>query len=49
MGIWWERLGSFSSVFARLALGLGFLSAVADRLGWWGPLGRPQAGADFAF
>jgi hypothetical protein len=30
------RWGSFSSVFLRYALGLGFLSAVADRLGLWG-------------
>jgi hypothetical protein len=30
----WERLGSFSSVFLRFALGLSFLSAVADRFGW---------------
>jgi uncharacterized membrane protein YphA (DoxX/SURF4 family) len=42
MEIWWERLGSFSSVFLRRALGLGFLSAVADRLGRWGPLCRPN-------
>ena len=40
--IWRERLGSFSSVFLRLTLGLGFLSAVPDRFGWWGPLGRPN-------
>jgi len=26
-------------VFARLALGIGFLSAVADRFGLWGPPG----------
>jgi uncharacterized membrane protein YphA (DoxX/SURF4 family) len=38
----WGRLGSFSSVFLRLALGLGFLSAVADRFGWWGPFGQPN-------
>jgi uncharacterized membrane protein YphA (DoxX/SURF4 family) len=34
--------GSFSSVFLRYALGLGFLSAVADRLGLWGPFGQPN-------
>jgi uncharacterized membrane protein YphA (DoxX/SURF4 family) len=33
---------NFSSVFLRLALGLSFLSAVADRFGWWGPFGRPN-------
>ena len=42
MKTWWERFGSFSSVFLRLALGLGFLSAVADRFGWWGPFGQPN-------
>jgi uncharacterized membrane protein YphA (DoxX/SURF4 family) len=33
---------SFSSVLLRCALGIGFLSAVADRLGLWGPFGRPN-------
>jgi uncharacterized membrane protein YphA (DoxX/SURF4 family) len=33
---------SFSSVFLRLALGLSFLSAVADRFGWWGAFGHPN-------
>ena len=32
----------FSSVFLRLALGLSFLSAVADRFGWWGAFGQPN-------
>ncbi len=32
----------FSSVFLRLALGLSFLSAVADRFGWWGAFGHPN-------
>jgi uncharacterized membrane protein YphA (DoxX/SURF4 family) len=36
------RLGDFSSVFLRCALGLGFLSAVADRFGLWGPFGQPN-------
>jgi uncharacterized membrane protein YphA (DoxX/SURF4 family) len=27
-------------LFARLAVGAGFLSAVADRFGWWGPAGQ---------
>src|SRR6185369_3243738 len=35
-------LRSFSSVFLRCALGLGFLSAVADRLGLWGAFGQPN-------
>lgn len=29
----------FTTTFLRLALGFGFLSAVADRLGFWGPPG----------
>jgi len=36
------RWGSFSSVFLRSALGLGFLSAVADRFGLWGAFGQPN-------
>ena len=32
--------GSFSSVFLRCALGLAFLSAVADRFGLWGAFGH---------
>ena len=36
------RWGSFSSVFLRCALGLGFLSAVADRFGLWGAFGQPN-------
>src|SRR6185437_3280524 len=30
-----------ASAFVRLALGAGLLSAVADRLGFWGPPGTP--------
>lgn len=30
------------SVFLRFALGCSFLSAVADRFGWWGPYGAPH-------
>jgi uncharacterized membrane protein YphA (DoxX/SURF4 family) len=36
------RWGRFSSAFLRCALGLGFLSAVADRLGLWGAFGQPN-------
>lgn len=32
----------FSSVILRYGLGFGFLSAVADRLGLWGPFGQPN-------
>ena len=45
----WERLGAFGSVLLRLGLGLSFLSAVADRFGWWGAFGQPRvAWGDFA-
>ncbi len=30
------------TLYLRLALGIGFLSAVADRLGWWGAPGTPN-------
>ena len=36
------RSGILSSVVLRFGLGLGFLSAVADRLGLWGPFGQPN-------
>ena len=35
-------LAKFSSVFLRLALGISFLSAVADRFGVWGAYGQPN-------
>ena len=39
----------FYALFLRLALGLSFLSAVADRFGLWGAFGRPNvAWGDFA-
>ncbi|HVV71900.1 MAG TPA: MauE/DoxX family redox-associated membrane protein, partial [Verrucomicrobiae bacterium] len=36
------RYRSFITLYLRLALGIGFLSAVADRFGWWGPPGTPN-------
>jgi hypothetical protein len=30
--------------FARLAVGIGFLSAVGDRFGFWGPHGAANVG-----
>ena len=42
MPAWWERLASVGSVFVRFAVGLSFLSAVADRFGWWGAAGQPN-------
>ena len=38
----WTGLAKFSSVFLRLALGISFLSAVADRFGIWGVYGQPN-------
>jgi len=35
-------LATVSSVFLRLALGISFLSAVADRFGLWGVYGQPN-------
>lgn len=37
-----SQMGSLSSAFLRCALGLGFLSAVADRFGLWGAFGQPN-------
>src|SRR5678816_3483422 len=36
------RWGRYSSVVLRIALGVGFLSAVADRFGLWGQFGEPN-------
>ncbi len=36
------RWGRYSSVLLRIGLGVGFLSAVADRFGLWGPFGEPN-------
>ena len=36
------RNSSMSSLVLRLGLGLGFLSAVADRFGLWGAFGQPN-------
>jgi uncharacterized membrane protein YphA (DoxX/SURF4 family) len=38
----WTGLAKFSSVFLRLALGISFLSTVADRFGIWGAYGHPN-------
>ena len=38
-----------SSLFVRLAVGISFLSAVADRFGFWGPTGHSHvAWGDFS-
>jgi uncharacterized membrane protein YphA (DoxX/SURF4 family) len=38
----WTGLAKFSSVYLRLALGISFLSAGADRFGVWGVYGQPN-------
>jgi hypothetical protein len=35
------RLTALAAIFLRVALAAGFLSAVADRFGLWGPPGTP--------
>jgi uncharacterized membrane protein YphA (DoxX/SURF4 family) len=37
-----SRCRDFSSHFLRIALGVSFLSAVADRFGLWGSVGQPN-------
>lgn len=38
----WTGMAKFSSLFLRLALGVSFVSAVADRFGLWGSYGQPN-------
>ena len=38
----WAGMATVSSVFLRLALGISFLSAGADRFGLWGVYGQPN-------
>src|SRR5262249_10482249 len=43
------RATDYGTVFVRIALGISFLSAVADRLGVWGAYGQPNvAWGDFS-
>jgi len=37
-----SRFASYPTVLLRIGLGVGFLSAVADRLGLWGAFGQPN-------
>ncbi len=37
-----KRLFYAATIFARVALAIAFLSAVADRFGLWGPAGTPN-------
>jgi hypothetical protein len=44
-----SRAADYSTIFLRFALGVSFLSAVADRFGLWGTYGQPHvAWGDFA-
>ena len=33
---------NYSQLYLRLAIGIGFISAVLDRIGWAGPIGTPN-------
>jgi putative oxidoreductase len=37
-----SRSAKYAQLFARVSLAVGFLSAVADRFGFWGPPGAPR-------
>ncbi len=37
-----SKLADYASLVLRVGLGVGFLSAVADRLGLWGAFGQPN-------
>jgi len=37
-----SKFASYSALLLRIGLGVGFLSAVADRLGVWGAFGQPN-------
>ena len=39
-----QRIWSAATIFARVTLAAGFLSAVADRFGLWGEAGTNQVG-----
>ena len=37
-----SKFAGYASLLLRIGLGVGFLSAVADRLGLWGAFGQPN-------
>jgi uncharacterized membrane protein YphA (DoxX/SURF4 family) len=37
-----SKFASYATLLLRIGLGVGFLSAVADRLGLWGAFGQPN-------
>ena len=39
-----SKFASYATLLLRIGIGVGFLSAVADRFGLWGPFGQPNVG-----
>jgi uncharacterized membrane protein YphA (DoxX/SURF4 family) len=37
-----SKFAGYSALLLRIGIGVGFLSAVADRFGLWGPFGQPN-------
>src|SRR6201995_647154 len=37
-----SKFADYATLFLRIGLGVGFLSAVADRFGLWGTFGQPN-------
>jgi uncharacterized membrane protein YphA (DoxX/SURF4 family) len=37
-----SKIANYATLLLRMGLGIGFLSAVADRLGLWGAFGQPN-------
>ena len=37
-----SKFAAYAALLLRIGLGVGFLSAVADRFGLWGPFGQPN-------
>ena len=37
-----SRFAGYAALLLRIGIGVGFLSAVADRFGLWGPFGQPN-------
>ena len=37
-----SKFAGYAALLLRIGLGVGFLSAVADRFGLWGPFGQPN-------
>ena len=37
-----SKFAGYAALLLRIGIGVGFLSAVADRFGLWGPFGQPN-------